>query len=215
MLPEGCKMPKDINLLIVDDDVSLRNSLSMIFTALGHTVRSAQDGFSALLEIRQTVPTIVLSDLNMPGMSGFELLSIVRRRFPAIRVIAMSGAMSGEHLQLGVAADAFHEKGTGIASLIQTVQRMSSADHLPSPRNSGRLAPQWIARNGNDTAGEPFVNIPCPECLRSFPQVLADTDPLIRETSCRHCSHVIHYAILQPTDPAFPQAFQQKPEFAA
>jgi CheY-like chemotaxis protein len=201
-------MPKEIDLLIVDDDASLRTSLSIIFTAFGHTVRSAQDGFSALLEIRETVPTIVLSDLNMPGMSGFELLSL-------IRVIAMSGAMSGEQLQLGVAADAFYEKGAGIASLIQTVQRMSSADHPPSPRSSGRLAPQWIARNGNDTAGEPFVTIPCPECLRSFPQILADNESLIRETQCLHCSHIIHYAILQPTDPASPQAFQQKPEFAA
>jgi CheY-like chemotaxis protein len=36
------------------------------------------------------IPEILLSDLNMPGMSGFELLSAVRRRFSAIQVIAMS-----------------------------------------------------------------------------------------------------------------------------
>ena len=49
------------------------------------------DGLSALIEIREEVPDILLSDLNMPAMSGFELLSVVRRRFPAIYVIAMSG----------------------------------------------------------------------------------------------------------------------------
>jgi CheY-like chemotaxis protein len=80
------------NLLIVEDDVALRTSLSAILATFGHRVRSAADGFSALAELRQEVPDIIVSDLNMPGMSGFEFLSVVRRRFPAIQVIAMSSA---------------------------------------------------------------------------------------------------------------------------
>src|ERR1700747_2682690 len=90
-------------LLIVDDDPSLRMSLSHIFTEWGYSVRSAEDGFSALFEIRQEIPDIILSDLNMPGMSGFEFLSVVRRRFPEIHVIAMSGAFSGDGVPPGVA----------------------------------------------------------------------------------------------------------------
>jgi len=43
-------------------------------------------------------------------MSGFELLSVVRRRFPAIQLIAMSGAFSGDGIPPGVAADAFMKK---------------------------------------------------------------------------------------------------------
>ena len=80
--------------IIVDDDVSVRESLTELFTDFGLSVRSAEDGSSALFEIRQEVPDIILSDLNMPRMSGCEFLSLVRRRFPAIRVIAMSGAFS-------------------------------------------------------------------------------------------------------------------------
>ena len=84
-------MPMEkVKLLIVDDDPSIRMSLSQILIASGNSVRSAVDGFSALIEIRQEAPEILLSDLNMPGMSGFELLSVVRQRFPAIQVIAMS-----------------------------------------------------------------------------------------------------------------------------
>lgn len=41
--------------------------------------------------MRDEFPEFLLSDLNMPGMSGFELLSVVPRRFPSIRTIAMSG----------------------------------------------------------------------------------------------------------------------------
>jgi CheY-like chemotaxis protein len=212
MLWERYEMPDaKINLLIVDDDAVLRNSLSYIFTNLGHTVRSAEDGFSALVAIRQQVPDILLSDLNMPGMSGFELLSVVRRRFPAIRAIAMSGAFSGEGLQLGVAADAFYEKGTGVGHLLLTVKDLAQPDWHPGLRSPSKLAPIWIHRNGHNSAGEAYVTITCPECMRTFPQVLDEALYLIHESLCPNCSSLIHYAILQPTDPASPQAFQRKP----
>ena len=80
--------PEKAKLLIVDDDPQMRTLLSVILAESGYRVRSAEDGFSALAEIRKEIPDIILSDLNMPGMSGFELLSVVRRRFPAIRVVA-------------------------------------------------------------------------------------------------------------------------------
>jgi CheY-like chemotaxis protein len=212
MLWERYEMPDaKIDLLIVDDQLTIRNSLSYIFTGLGHTVRSAEDGFSALIAIRQQVPDVLLCDLNMPGMSGFELLSVVRRRFPSIQAIAMSGAFSGEGLQLGVAADAFYEKGTGLSHLIQIVQGMSSRDFRPSLRSPSKLAPIWIHRNGHNPAGEAYVTITCPECMRTYPQVLDEALHLIHESACPFCSSLIHYAILQPTDPASPQAFQRKP----
>ena len=106
-------------LLIVEDNVILRTTLSFIFLEYGYDVRSAADGFSALVEIRREAPDVLLSDLNMPGMAGFELLSVVRRRFPEIRVIAMSGASSGDRVPPGVAADGFYEKGTGVERLLQ------------------------------------------------------------------------------------------------
>jgi CheY-like chemotaxis protein len=85
-------------LLIVEDEPLIRSTLSAIFVELGHEVDSAEDGFSALEKIRQSKPDIILSDLNMPGMSGFELLSVVRRRLPSIYVIATSGAYSGANI---------------------------------------------------------------------------------------------------------------------
>ncbi len=120
-----------VKLLIVDDDESVRESLAQLFMEFGHSVRSAEDGPSALLEIRQEVPDIILSDLNMPRMSGFEFLSIVRRRFPTIRVIAMSGAFSIEDVPSGVAADAFYEKGPKLSLLLQIVQAMTSEERSP------------------------------------------------------------------------------------
>ena len=116
-----------VKLLIVGDDMSIRTSLSVILTGFGYRVRSSADGFSALLELRQELPDIILSDLNMPGMSGFELLSVVRRRFPAIQVIAMSASFSGDGVPPGVAADAFYEKGTSLRSLLRIVEAMTQS----------------------------------------------------------------------------------------
>ena len=106
------------SLLIVDDEPSVRESLLFVLTKAGYSVRAAEDGFSALIEIQKETPDIVLSDLNMPGMSGFELLSVVRRRFPAIPVIAMSGAFSGDEVPSGVVADAFYQKGSSLGALL-------------------------------------------------------------------------------------------------
>jgi CheY-like chemotaxis protein len=212
---EGCEMPgAKIRLLIVDDEPSTRTLLSQIFTNLGHHVRSAEDGFSALVEIRYEMPDIILSDLNMPGMSGFELLSVIRRRFPSMRAIAMSGAFSGDSVQPGVAADAFHEKATGLDSLLQIVETMAQPEWVSSPFHPRTLAPVWIPKNGHDPAGEAFVTISCPECLRTFPRVHGEDIGPIHKTNCTHCGNLIHYAIIPPIGAAFPHPFQRKPAAA-
>jgi CheY-like chemotaxis protein len=185
-------------------------SLSHIFTELEYSVRSAEDGFTALFEIRQEMPDIILSDLNMPGMSGFEFLSVVRRRFPIIHVIAMSAAFSGDGLQPGVAADAFYEKATNLDSLLQIMEAVTHLER-PAVQHPSRLTPIWIQSNGHDPSGEAYVMIACPECLRTFPQVLGKAISRIHETACVHCSSLIHYAIVQSMNPAAPQAFQRKP----
>jgi len=78
-------------ILVVDDDAAVRDSLTMVLQPEGYSVKVAIDGFDALMHLKKSLPDIVISDLNMPRMSGFEFLSVVRRRFPQISVIAMSG----------------------------------------------------------------------------------------------------------------------------
>ncbi|MEO6966652.1 MAG: response regulator [Acidobacteriaceae bacterium] len=187
---------QNASLLVIDDHAAIRQLLSTLLTESGYRVRSAEDGFSALAEIRNEIPDIIVSDLYMPGMSGFELLSVIRRRFPAIQVIATSGAFSGDDVPPGVAADAFYEKGSSPAHLLRMVETMAQTAPL-SPRRSATIAPIWIAKNGHDPSGEEYVMVTCPECLRAFPQVLGSENRVIHETGCVNCSTPIHYAIVQ------------------
>lgn len=194
----------EANLLIVEDDVQLRVLLSETFASLGYKVRSTQDGFSALRELRSEIPDIILSDLDMPGMSGFELLSVVRRRFPAVGVVAMSGRIAGDLVPHGVAADAFYEKGTSLDSLLQLVGAMAPHCAVTSLQHPTSLTPIWIPMIACDLSGATSVVISCPECLRTFPQLLTEAVCPIHSTTCVHCNTVIHYAIVDPADPASP-----------
>lgn len=146
----------EVKLLIVDDEPAIRATLSSMFTTVGHSVRCAQDGFSALAALRAEIPDILLSDLNMPGMSGFEFLSVVRRRFPWIPVIAMSGAFSGEGVPLGVAADVFYQKGSGAGALLETVRGVARMQHS-SVRHPLASAPIWISHTAQNPTGDNSV----------------------------------------------------------
>ncbi len=181
LLPtKRCPMPDARpELLIVDDDVPTRTILSQVFSEIGYPVRTAQDGFSALFEIEKELPEILLSDLNMPGMPGFELLPIVRRCFPSIRVIAMSASYPGDCLPPGVVADKFHQKGASVESLIRSVEAMAKpAGSLPKRLSMDDLfgfpmyeaipprpsAEHWMRqvsrlRSANDVADEARVGI--------------------------------------------------------
>jgi len=132
------------SILIVEDEESVRASLAEILKVLGHRVRCAADGLAALVEINQEIPEILLFDLNMPGMSGFELLPLVRLQFPIVRVIAMSGAFCGHQVPDGVTADAFYAKGNGVAVFLKAIESLPVANRQSY---EGPESP-WTQRNG-------------------------------------------------------------------
>ncbi len=141
-------------LLVVDDEERVCRNLSIIFAALGYAIRTAPNGFSALYAITNETPDVILSDLHMPGMSGAEFLSIVRRRFPSIRVIAMSSACSGVDLSPLVAADAFYQKGTHPSFLLRIVEDMTRSGQSPVTLRPRQLTPIVVPTNGHNPSGE-------------------------------------------------------------
>jgi CheY-like chemotaxis protein len=186
-------------ILIVDDAACVRTTMSNVLVGVGYCVRTAEDGFSALREIRREVPDVILSDLDMPGMSGFELLQVVRHRFPAILLIAMSGSFSGSEIPSGVAAEAFYQKGSSIGALLQIFM---TPQHLRrvSPPPYRAAAPLRIQCDVNRSAGMEPVKITCPECMRTFAKALEAANNLLREMDCVHCGNPIQYTIVTNAD---------------
>jgi CheY-like chemotaxis protein len=183
------------DIVVVDDNQVLVSVLSQIFKELGYTVRTASDGFEALATIRERVPGILISDLNMPRMTGYELLSIVRRRFPTVAVIAMSGAHRGNDIRAGIAADGFYAKGgSGVARLLEILN--SIADET-TRRSKRAVAPIWIPGMPTDQSDRSTTAVSCPECLRTFFHYLRDVKLLHEERCCPHCLHPVQLAIVR------------------
>jgi CheY-like chemotaxis protein len=76
--------PSRHQVLIVDDDAGVRDSLALLLKASGYEVSTATNGVEALVLLKSGLPAVLLSDLNMPQMSGYELLSTVRQQFPQL-----------------------------------------------------------------------------------------------------------------------------------
>lgn len=180
-------------ILIVDDNALLMSVLTEIFSECGWNVGTASDGFEALKCIRASAPDVLLSDLNMLGMSGFELLSVVRRRYPSIAVIAMSGAYSGVSVPPGVAADAFYGKGTcSTAQLLEIVREIEHGRGTPMTRPE---APTWIPPIRFSPVHNDAVLVACPECLRAFAHTPDETG--LQKINCLHCLCPIQLALVQ------------------
>lgn len=79
------------NILVVDDESGIRTVLSISLTDMGHRVRLAETADDALHQIEEERPSIVLTDIKMPGMDGIELLKAIKARDPDIEVIMMTG----------------------------------------------------------------------------------------------------------------------------
>jgi len=116
------------NILVVEDDDEIRQLLCEILEESGYCVRRASDGVAALEELGAEIPDVLLSDLYMPRMSGFELLPVVRLHFPTTRVVVMSSSFSGKEVPAGVFADAFYEKASNVFGLLEVIDKLARND---------------------------------------------------------------------------------------
>jgi CheY-like chemotaxis protein len=93
-------------ILFVDDEERLRSMAKAIFESHGYEVQCAKDGFDGLEALKESLPDLIISDLQMPKMNGFEFLSVIRQRFPHLPVIVISGEFSGIDVPNSVLASA-------------------------------------------------------------------------------------------------------------
>jgi CheY-like chemotaxis protein len=150
-------------VLLVDDEASLRELGTALLESQGYEVHCAGDGLEGLAALKKLVPQLIVSDLRMPNMNGFEFLRVVRERFPAVPVIVLSGEFSGRSVPEGVLADAFFAKGSyKTAELFQKiVELLAQLPERVSPARTTHLD-LW-ARNDRDPMA---AAVPC--CARAF-----------------------------------------------
>jgi CheY-like chemotaxis protein len=89
-----------IRILVVDDDPDVRDVVRSMLEIGGYETSVAQDGREALNALRNGHFEVILTDLVMPEQEGIETIKLIRRDYPAVKVIAMSGAFGGDYLRI-------------------------------------------------------------------------------------------------------------------
>ena len=176
---------------MVDDETVRAKVLAQILKMSGYEAGLAEDGFEALLSIDERQPDLLISDLRMPHMSGFELLSVVRRRFPEIPVIATSGDYDPLVLPPCVVCDAFFRKASyQPPELMAKIAELLGGEHRPALWK-GAPVPVWLPRGRDD-----YYIVTCTNCLRSFPVRSAkEEEHAEQHTPCIHCQTALTYYI--------------------
>ena len=83
-------MKSTISILVVDDEEMLRNLLEKILTKEGYQVETAADGVEATDKLRQRKYDLMISDIKMPRLNGFELLKLAKKEYPTMGAIIMT-----------------------------------------------------------------------------------------------------------------------------
>lgn len=86
-------MPK---VMVVEDEGDVRNLYSVILRASGYEVVEAIDGQDALEKFQQSPCDMVVTDMNMPRMSGLELIKALRVNYPKVHIILITGYGTSE-----------------------------------------------------------------------------------------------------------------------
>ncbi len=92
------------SILVIEDDSSLRDTLSIHLRSAGYTVRVAADATEAIRAILAGVPDLILSDVTLPYMDGFELLDVLRRdeTTRSTPVILLTGLVDDDNYVRGI-----------------------------------------------------------------------------------------------------------------
>jgi CheY-like chemotaxis protein len=85
------------DILVVEDDPIMREALTDWLKAAGYSVRAAADGCAGLAAVKLAVPAVVITDIHMPGTSGAAIISELKRDYPKVGVVAISGLFNSRH----------------------------------------------------------------------------------------------------------------------
>src|SRR4051794_33289193 len=101
--PEGPSTPvpgkHSLSVLVIDDNREGARTLELLLTSFGHSIRLAHTGPTGLQKAREERPDVVLCDLNLPGMDGYEVAKAFRGD-PAlanIHLLALTGCTDGDN----------------------------------------------------------------------------------------------------------------------
>jgi len=124
-----------LRILLIDDQKDVAELTSMELQALGHIVLTATDGQSGLQTAIREVPDVIISDLKMPRMDGYELIQNLRQIscLASVPAIALTGFGMKKDIEAALAAgyDACLNKPVDVSELSAVIQKLAAQRLMP------------------------------------------------------------------------------------
>ena len=116
--------PSPIRALVVDDEPAIRRFLRTSLSTQGYEVTEAEGGKAALAAIRQHVPDIIVLDLGLPDIDGFEVIRLLRAEGISVPIVVLSSRSdeAGKVQALDLGADDYVTKPFGVDELFARVR---------------------------------------------------------------------------------------------
>lgn len=147
-IPEN--RPSKLRILIVDDHIVMRMGLA---TAIDgepdmEVVAEAENGLEAVEAFRSHHPDVVVVDLRMPKLNGFETIEVLRREFGAVRILVFSNYASGDEVfqALRAGASGFVVKDMPLERLLDAIRRIHQGEHFIPPEISWKVNSRMISQ---------------------------------------------------------------------
>jgi CheY-like chemotaxis protein len=122
-------------ILVIDDEASVRDLLLRVLADAGHEVDAVETGEAALMKLAKQAFDLLVVDKNLPGMSGLDVLRLVRTHYPRLRAIVITAYTSPEAeaaaKELGVRG--YVTKPFGIVTIVSAVDAAIEAGRSGLP----------------------------------------------------------------------------------
>ena len=120
-------------ILVVEDDLDLLGLVEMLLQDTGYRVRTASDGLQALARVAEEMPSLILLDMRMPVMNGWEFAHEFRARYRrACPIVVVTAAENAQLRAAEIEADAWLAKPFDLDDVLRTVARF-----VPHPSGAG------------------------------------------------------------------------------
>ena len=117
-------------ILVVEDDPSIREAVVFALRAAGYVVEEASDGRAALSLLTHTPVTLIVLDMRMPIMNGWEFAQALRAQGRHIPVLVMTAAADAQRWAAEIEAEAVLSKPFEIQALLDEVHHLAGAASL-------------------------------------------------------------------------------------
>ena len=136
-------------ILVVDDDANVRESLSDVLIQEHYTVKLAYDGREAVRQFLDGPPDLILLDVNMPDITGWQAFQILAQLYPFVPVIMITARPGQFRRAAELGVNAFMEKPLDIPLLLRTIRELLThpdSAHFAKVLRSWNTNDQWGAQ---------------------------------------------------------------------